>query len=88
MPAPVGTVTATEPLKGAIQAVFATGAPIVIVGGVKASLTVALAVFVQPLAAVTVTVYVPAETVLRFWVVAPLLQTKLLPLLVKLTAPL
>ncbi len=88
MPTPVGAVTATEPLKGATQAVFAKGAPIVIVGGVKASATVALAVLVQPLAAVTVTVNVPLCKALRFCVVAPLLQAKLLPLLVKLTAPL
>ncbi len=42
-------------------------------GGVEGA-TVALAVVVQLLASVTVTVYVPAAMPVKFWVVAALLQ--------------
>ena len=88
MPAPVGAVTATAPLNGAAQAVLAVGLPIVIVGAAEVLATVALAVFVQPFAPVTVTLNAPTCKPLRFWVVALLLHIKLVPLLVSVTAPL
>ncbi len=59
MPAPIGAVTDTEPLKGIAHEVFSVGVLNVTVGGTIASFTVALDVFVQPLAEVTVTVNVP-----------------------------
>ncbi|MBK8474063.1 MAG: hypothetical protein IPL33_18865 [Sphingobacteriales bacterium] len=52
----VGAVTATARVIRAVQAVFAVGVPMVMAGGVELSAIVALAVFVQPFAAVTVTV--------------------------------
>ena len=51
-------------------------------------LTVPVAVFVQPLVAVTVTVYVPALTALRFWLVELLLHTNVAPLEVSVKPPL
>ena len=51
-------------------------------------LTVPVAVFVQPFAAVTVTVYVPALTALRFWLVELLLQENVAPLEVSVNPPL
>ena len=51
-------------------------------------LTVPVAVFVQPLVAVTVTVYVPALTALRFWLVELLLQANVAPLEVSVNPPL
>ena len=51
-------------------------------------LTVPVAVFVQPFVAVTVTVYVPALTALRFWLVELLLHTNVAPLEVSVKPPL
>ena len=67
---------------------LAVGVLRVMAGGIIVVLTVALAVLVQPFAAVTVTEKVPACKPLRFCVVALLLQIKFVAVVVRLTAPL
>ena len=51
-------------------------------------LTVPVAVLVQPLVAVTVTVYVPALTVDKFWLLLPSLHANVAPLEVSVKPPL
>src|SRR6188474_327265 len=84
------TVRSTEPLLAAHAAASVGTAPATRV--LPGCATVALAVCVQPLASVMVTLYVPAPRPLMSSVVAPLLHTKVYgavpPLTVRSTDPL
>lgn len=61
----------TDPLKGKLQEVLGLALALALTGVLLLIVAVAVA---EHAPCVTVTVYVPPATLLRFWVVAPLLH--------------